>query len=78
MIIEIPNIGKLEVNPNNKEGTPSFHIKFNGETIVHAEMDLIQEQMVVYVWPEESFSSEERMNDFRIFNYSPDFAKEES
>lgn len=76
MIIEIPNIGKLQVVPNNDDGTPSFHIALNGETIVHAEMNLAEETVQVFVWSADCFKDENSMNDFHMFTYPSKFRRE--
>lgn len=77
MKIEIPNIGILEVQPNNQDGTPSFFVKFNEHTIMHAEMDLVEEKVKVSVWPEECFKDEESMGEFQVFEYPAGFKGDE-
>lgn len=70
-------MGSLEVVPNNDDGVPSFHINYNGHTIVHAEMRLPEEQVQVYVWPKECFKDENSMSNFEMFEYPAGFKGDE-
>lgn len=73
MRFEIPEIGVLEVKTNYDYGCPAFHIYYNGETLVHAEMHLEKKGVEVFVWPKECFKDEESMSKYLAYEYPGGF-----